>query len=169
MGTGGQGILTAGTVLAHAAVENGMEVALAPVYSAEVRGGTSFVELIISDRPIENPFMDHADIIICLTEKDFDSLIHHMNDKTEFFSDESVDIKNIPCNCRKTRLKFLDENTFRDSRKVGLILLGFVIQHSFREFMCSAENEIMKKRLCTEAEWITIRETVEQLADIVFC
>ena len=56
-GFGGQGILLSGKVLAHAAMEEGYEVAWIPSYGPEMRGGTAYCTVVISDRPIGSPII----------------------------------------------------------------------------------------------------------------
>jgi 2-oxoglutarate ferredoxin oxidoreductase subunit gamma len=56
-GFGGQGILLIGKVLAHAAMEEGLEVAWVPSYGPEMRGGTAYCTVVISDRPIGSPII----------------------------------------------------------------------------------------------------------------
>ena len=56
-GFGGQGILLIGKVLAHAAMEEGYEVAWIPSYGPEMRGGTAYCTVVISDRPIGSPII----------------------------------------------------------------------------------------------------------------
>lgn len=56
-GFGGQGILLIGKILAHAAMEQGFEVAWIPSYGPEMRGGTAYCTVVISDRPIGSPII----------------------------------------------------------------------------------------------------------------
>jgi len=56
-GFGGQGILLIGKILAHAAMEEGYEVAWIPSYGPEMRGGTAYCTVVISDRPIGSPII----------------------------------------------------------------------------------------------------------------
>ena len=56
-GFGGQGILLIGDILAHAAMEAGREVAWVPSYGPEMRGGTAYCLVVISDRPIGSPII----------------------------------------------------------------------------------------------------------------
>jgi 2-oxoglutarate ferredoxin oxidoreductase subunit gamma len=56
-GFGGQGILLSGKILAHAAMEKGLEVAWVPSYGPEMRGGTAYCTVVISDRPIGSPII----------------------------------------------------------------------------------------------------------------
>jgi 2-oxoglutarate ferredoxin oxidoreductase subunit gamma len=57
-GFGGQGMLLAGKLLAHAAMESGLEVSWLPSYGPEMRGGTANVIVRLSPRPIGSPLVD---------------------------------------------------------------------------------------------------------------
>jgi 2-oxoglutarate ferredoxin oxidoreductase subunit gamma len=46
-----------GNILAHAAMEQGSEVAWVPSYGPEMRGGTAYCLVAISDRPIGSPII----------------------------------------------------------------------------------------------------------------
>ncbi|HYM85064.1 MAG TPA: 2-oxoacid:acceptor oxidoreductase family protein [Candidatus Dormibacteraeota bacterium] len=65
-GFGGQGLLFAGTVLARAAVLDGLEVLWIPSYGPEMRGGTASCTVIIGDRAIGSPMVDRADAAVVL-------------------------------------------------------------------------------------------------------
>ena len=56
-GFGGQGILASGKILAQAAMAEGREVAWVPSYGPEMRGGTAYCLVVISDRPIGSPIV----------------------------------------------------------------------------------------------------------------
>ncbi|MBM4128663.1 MAG: 2-oxoacid:ferredoxin oxidoreductase subunit gamma, partial [Nitrospira sp.] len=63
-GSGGQGILFFGRILAHAAMLENREVTWFPSYGAEVRGGTANCTIIISDELIGSPIVTCPDILI---------------------------------------------------------------------------------------------------------
>jgi 2-oxoglutarate ferredoxin oxidoreductase subunit gamma len=56
-GFGGQGILLSAKIIAHAAMEEGREVAWVPSYGPEMRGGTAYCTVVISDRLIGSPII----------------------------------------------------------------------------------------------------------------
>jgi 2-oxoglutarate ferredoxin oxidoreductase subunit gamma len=56
-GFGGQGILLSAKILAHTAMEAGYEVIWIPSYGPEMRGGTAYCMVIMSDRPIGSPIV----------------------------------------------------------------------------------------------------------------
>lgn len=56
-GFGGQGILLSAKILAQAAMSEGKEVAWVPSYGPEMRGGTAYCTVVISDRLIGSPII----------------------------------------------------------------------------------------------------------------
>ncbi|AOY59289.1 MULTISPECIES: 2-oxoacid:acceptor oxidoreductase family protein [Desulfococcus] len=65
-GFGGQGILMIGKILAHAAMEEGYEVVWIPSYGPEMRGGTAYCTVVISDRPIGSPIIKNPMHLIAM-------------------------------------------------------------------------------------------------------
>ena len=63
-GTGGQGVLSAGTLLAYAGMEAKKNVTWIPSYGAERRGGLSYSMVVISDEEIYSPIIANPIIII---------------------------------------------------------------------------------------------------------
>jgi len=67
-GSGGQGIMLLGKVLAESAMEEGKFVTWLPAYGAEVRGGTAHCMVVISDEEIGSPYIDKADTLIIMNK-----------------------------------------------------------------------------------------------------
>jgi len=67
-GSGGQGIMFAGTLLAHAAMEEGLNVTYFPSYGAEMRGGTANCKVIISDENIGSPIVTTPSTLLAMNE-----------------------------------------------------------------------------------------------------
>ena len=65
-GSGGQGVMLLGKVLAEAAMLEGKQVTYLPAYGPEVRGGTSHCMVTISDCQIGSPYISKADTLIIL-------------------------------------------------------------------------------------------------------
>lgn len=65
-GFGGQGILASGKILAHAAMEAGYEVAWIPSYGPEMRGGTAYCLVVISDKPIGSPVIKNPQHLVAM-------------------------------------------------------------------------------------------------------
>ncbi|OIO01833.1 MAG: hypothetical protein AUJ49_07160 [Desulfovibrionaceae bacterium CG1_02_65_16] len=73
-GFGGQGVLTAGLVLAEVAMNYGKKVTWVPSYGSEMRGGTASCRLRIRDTEILNPFFEEADLLIAMNQNSLDTL-----------------------------------------------------------------------------------------------
>jgi 2-oxoglutarate ferredoxin oxidoreductase subunit gamma len=65
-GFGGQGILLSAKILAHTALEQGFEVVWIPSYGAEMRGGTAYCMVVISDRPIASPIVRNPQHLVAM-------------------------------------------------------------------------------------------------------
>jgi 2-oxoglutarate ferredoxin oxidoreductase subunit gamma len=65
-GFGGQGILLIGNILAHTAMEEGFEVAWVPSYGPEMRGGTAYCLVVISNRSIGSPIIKNPMHLIAM-------------------------------------------------------------------------------------------------------
>lgn len=65
-GFGGQGVLSAGTLLANAAVGEGLEATWLPSYGPEMRGGTANASVVISNKPVGSPVVDKPDALIAM-------------------------------------------------------------------------------------------------------
>lgn len=67
-GSGGQGLILGGIILAEAALRDGKNAIQSQSYGPEARGGASKAEVIISDEEIDFPKIDKADFLLALTE-----------------------------------------------------------------------------------------------------
>ncbi len=73
-GSGGQGLILAGLILAEAAgIYDGREVAMVQSYGPEARGGASKAEVIISDEPIDYPLCTSVDLLLAMNQEAADS------------------------------------------------------------------------------------------------
>ena len=58
-GFGGQGVMTAGQLLAYAGMEEGKQAIWIPSYGPEMRGGTANCTVVISENRIGSPIINH--------------------------------------------------------------------------------------------------------------
>jgi 2-oxoglutarate ferredoxin oxidoreductase subunit gamma len=68
-GAGGQGLITAGIILAEAAMLDGRNAVQTQTYGPEARLGSSKAEVIISDGAIAYPQVTVPDVLLCLSEE----------------------------------------------------------------------------------------------------
>jgi len=65
-GFGGQGIMLIGQMLAYAGMNEGKNVVWLPSYGPEMRGGTAYCTVVVSDREIGSPIIDRPACIAVL-------------------------------------------------------------------------------------------------------
>ena len=71
-GFGGQGILSAGRILAQAGMLDGRNVSWVSSYGPEMRGGTANCHVIVSDEPIGSPILNSATALIVMNGPSLD-------------------------------------------------------------------------------------------------
>ncbi|MEH0022958.1 MAG: 2-oxoacid:acceptor oxidoreductase family protein [Desulfobacter sp.] len=65
-GFGGQGILLSAKLLAYAAMKQGSQVAWIPSYGPEMRGGTAYCTVVISDKLIGSPIIKNPTHLVAM-------------------------------------------------------------------------------------------------------
>ncbi len=65
-GFGGQGVLSIGMMLAYAGMLADKEVTWLPSYGPEMRGGTAYCSVIVSDKKVGYPLVNEADSVIVM-------------------------------------------------------------------------------------------------------
>lgn len=68
-GSGGQGLVLAGIILAAAAITDGRYVIQTQSYGPEARGGASRAEVIIGSQLIDYPRVEKPDVLLSLTQE----------------------------------------------------------------------------------------------------
>jgi 2-oxoglutarate ferredoxin oxidoreductase subunit gamma len=68
-GSGGQGIMSAGMMLAHAAIDMEKHATFLPEYGPEQRGGSAKCTVIISDDEIVSPLTKKCDNLVAMNEQ----------------------------------------------------------------------------------------------------
>ena len=65
-GSGGQGILLMGQMVASAAILEDKSTTFFPSYGPEMRGGTANCTVIVSDKPISSPLIFESDCVVAM-------------------------------------------------------------------------------------------------------
>ncbi len=72
-GFGGQGLVLAGYILGKAgALYEGLEVVMTQSYGPEARGGACSSNVILSDSPVDYPFVEHPDIFVAMSQEAYE-------------------------------------------------------------------------------------------------
>lgn len=90
-GSGGQGLLLSGIILAEAAIYDGNNAIQTQSYGPEARGGASKSEVIISDADIDFPKVRDCGILLALTQKSYDQYSSGLKKGGILILDDSVD------------------------------------------------------------------------------
>ena len=107
-GFGGQGVISAGYLLAQAGMMEGREVSLFPAYDAEMRGGTANCSVVVASEEVTTPIVLQPDTVIVLNEPSlakFEPMVKPgglliINTSLVNSKPTRTDIKilNVPCN-----------------------------------------------------------------------
>ncbi len=111
-GTGGQGLITAGIILAEAALLDGLQAVQSQSYGPEARGGSSKAEVILSDAPIRFGRVTHPDTLLVMSQEAADKFSGDCDESTLIITDSL----------------FVKETKAKGSRRVDL-----PITHTARE------------------------------------
>lgn len=72
-GFGGQGVMSAGVLLANAAIAEGLEATWLPSYGPEMRGGTANASIVVSNEPVGSPVVDRPSALLAMNGPSLDS------------------------------------------------------------------------------------------------
>jgi 2-oxoglutarate ferredoxin oxidoreductase subunit gamma len=89
-GSGGQGVLFFGKLLAQAAMIEGREVSWFPSYGAEMRGGTANCTVIISDSMIGSPVIRNPDVLVVMNDASYQRFVEKLSPRGILIYDPSV-------------------------------------------------------------------------------
>lgn len=91
-GSGGQGLILAGIILAEAALLEDKNAIQTQSYGPEARGGASKAEVIISDREIDFPKVQAPDVVLALTQVGSDKYIKTVKADGIVIVDDSIEL-----------------------------------------------------------------------------
>ena len=89
-GSGGQGILFMGKLIASAAMISGKEVTWFPSYGAEIRCGTANCTVIVSDEAIGSPVIKDIDVLVVFNDMSLKKFTHRLKKDGLLFYDSSL-------------------------------------------------------------------------------
>ncbi|MCL2874465.1 MAG: 2-oxoacid:acceptor oxidoreductase family protein [Defluviitaleaceae bacterium] len=124
-GSGGQGIITAGIVLASAALYDGKNAIQSQSYGPEARGGASKAEVVISDSFIDYPKATIPNYVLCLTKEAYRAYGENANEDITVMADSSIEIPEG----KKALTAPIIETAAKEFRPMvaNTIALGFIV------------------------------------------
>jgi 2-oxoglutarate ferredoxin oxidoreductase subunit gamma len=95
-GSGGQGLILAGVILAEAAgIHDGKYVCQTQSYGPEARGGASKAEVIISDEEIDYPKAMKPDLLLAMNQRSCDTYLFDLKPNGVLVVDSTF-VKQLP-------------------------------------------------------------------------
>ncbi len=99
-GSGGQGLILAGIILAEAAIGAGKEAVQSQSYGPEARGGSSKSEVIISEKPIRYPKVIAPDLLLAMTQEALNKYGTDLKEDGVVVIDSSL-VREVPAKFKK--------------------------------------------------------------------
>lgn len=145
-GSGGQGLIFAGIVLAEAAgIHDGKYVCQTQSYGPEARGGASKAEVVISDEEIDYPKAVKPDLLLAMNQKACDAYFFDLKPNGMLIVDSTF-VKQLPTT-RVIAIPFTQIAREKLGREVGanLIALGALATLSGVVSLNSLEAAVMNR------------------------
>jgi len=169
-GSGGQGVISAGIILADAAVHDGKFAIQSQSYGPEARGGSSKAEVVVSAEPIDYPKATVPDYALCLTNEAFRLYGANADEKTTVFADSLVDTSG--CSRPVIRVPIIETANEINPQGANIVAVGFLAGYTgamTREAAVEAIIEqfprfVEKNMKCVEAGFRFADELLEQRA-----
>lgn len=152
-GTGGQGVVVAGEILAKGAVLKNYNASVIPSYGSQVKGGCVEVQIILSKEFISAPFVSDLNILCTFSQIGYDNNLDLIKKDTTIFYDNVLvkNIKDIGKHISVPATQYCLEN-FNTTLPANLFFIGFLARYLKNYLNISDLEEILKedKKLFTE-------------------
>ena len=89
-GSGGQGLMFIGKLLANLALDDYEHITFFPSYGAEVRGGTSNCQVKLSDKPIATPMAEVPTCVVLMNQPSVDRFAPQVGPEGMIFVNSSL-------------------------------------------------------------------------------
>ncbi|MDR1696334.1 MAG: 2-oxoacid:acceptor oxidoreductase family protein [Endomicrobium sp.] len=147
-GFGGQGVLLAGTLIAQAAIEQGLHTTWFPSYGAEMRGGTANSTVVVSADEIGSPLAFNPNALIALNEPSLNKFMPRMTEKSVIIANSSIISQDKEYKVKPYFVPVTDiaDKEIKNVRTANLVAVGALIKalEIFADANC--EDEPAQKR-----------------------
>ena len=154
-GSGGQGVLSIGTILANIFMLNDLFVTYCPCYGAEMRGGAVNCEINVSDKEVHTLKSEKVDYVIAFNQTSLDKFISKVKENGIIIINSSL------AKIEKTRndIKYIFTPLTQEALKLGnikvanSIALG-IISKLMGNFPLETVKKVYEKILKNKAELV---------------
>ena len=137
-GSGGQGALAIGQMIAKAGMEEGNEVTWLPSYGPEMRGGTCNCSVVLSDESIGSPLVTTPDVLIAMNRPSLEKFVDKVVPGGTILVDSSmIDIK---VERTDVNVYYVDATKIADENNMHSCAIIILVGKMFKELgFCSKE------------------------------
>jgi 2-oxoglutarate ferredoxin oxidoreductase subunit gamma len=131
-GFGGQGIMTAGKFLALAGMAEGKQVCWIPSYGPEMRGGTAYCTVVISDQDIGSPVINTPESLVAFNRPSLEKFGPAVRPNGLLIINSSlIEITSQRDDIDELCVPFNDiANNLQNGKSVNLVALGTFVERS---------------------------------------
>ena len=122
-GSGGQGVLSIGTILANLFMLNDLFVTYCSSYGAEMRGGAVNCEINVSKKEINTIQNEKVDYVIALNQTSFDKFISKVKENGTIIVNSSL----AKINKTRNDIKYVFAPLTQEAQKLGNIKIANTI------------------------------------------
>lgn len=129
-GTGGQGVILLGVIMAETAINEGLNALQSQCYGPEARGGASRCEVIISDNEIYFPKVQSPDYVLCLSQAAADKYAVNLKEDAVLILDDRIELKEESGTNNIYHLPILDtaRNEIGKEITANIVSLGILLE-----------------------------------------
>ncbi|MFN8578431.1 MAG: 2-oxoacid:acceptor oxidoreductase family protein [Candidatus Sericytochromatia bacterium] len=119
LGLGGQGVITAGKLIAEAGFNSGYQVSFLPTTGPQIHNGSVQAEIIISNEKIYNPFIYKANYVLVFHKFRLEDAKQYLTDESILICKDFSTISNYEHLGMKVNTEVLDNSRYSNIFMVG--------------------------------------------------
>ncbi|KYO65734.1 2-oxoacid:acceptor oxidoreductase family protein [Thermovenabulum gondwanense] len=127
-GSGGQGLILAGIILAEAAIIDGKNAVQSQSYGPEARGGASRAEVIISNSEIDYPKVTKPNVLLALSEEALKKFKDNVSEKGIIIKDSLLSKIDSPFKIYELPIIETAQNKIGRSMVANIVALGVITE-----------------------------------------
>lgn len=155
-GSGGQGVILAGIIIAEAAISMGHNAVQSQSYGPEARGGASKAEVIINDEDIFFTKVLKPDIMLSMTQDSYEKYNHDINHEGILIIDDSIVPACMDCKIYSLPIIKTARDVLKKPMVANIVALG-AISELIEGFDVEAIENAIKARIPQGTEEINMR------------
>lgn len=130
-GSGGQGVMVMGQMIAKSAILEGKQVTYLPSYGPEMRGGTANCSVIVSDKKIGCPVIDVPTVVVAMNTASMRKFEGNLAEGGKLFLNDSL-IEEEPTRKDVTIYKVdaagIAKNDLGNEKASNMVMLGAIVR-----------------------------------------